>query len=88
MGVHPCMGEDPLEQEMATHSSILDWKILDRRAWRATLFIWLHWVLVVACGFPDQGLNLGPPFWERGVLATGPPEKPLFDVFKAFDLIY
>ena len=31
--------EDPLEKEMATHSSILAWKILmDRGAWRATVY--------------------------------------------------
>ena len=37
------------------------------------LFIWLHWVLVVACGiqFPEQGLNPGPLHWELRVLATG-----------------
>ena len=30
--------EDPLEEEMATHSSILAWKIpMDRRAWWATV---------------------------------------------------
>ena len=30
-------GEDPLEEEMATHSSILSWRIpLDRGAWQAT----------------------------------------------------
>ena len=30
--------EDPLEKEMATHSSILAWSILrDRGAWRATV---------------------------------------------------
>ena len=29
--------EDPLEKEMATHSSILAWRILDRAAWRATV---------------------------------------------------
>ena len=30
--------EDPLEKEMATHSSILAWRIpLDRGAWRATV---------------------------------------------------
>ena len=28
--------EDPLEKEMATHSSVLAWKIMDRGAWRAT----------------------------------------------------
>ena len=29
--------EDPLEKEMATHSSILAWEIpMDRGAWRAT----------------------------------------------------
>ena len=30
--------EDPLEKEMATHSSILGWRILmGRRAWQATV---------------------------------------------------
>ena len=30
--------EDPLEKEMATHSSILTWRIpMDRGAWRATV---------------------------------------------------
>ena len=29
--------EDPLEEDMATHSSILAWRIpMDREAWRAT----------------------------------------------------
>ena len=29
--------KDPLEEEMATHSSILAWKVLmNRRAWQAT----------------------------------------------------
>ena len=32
--------EDPLEKEMATHSSTLAWKILDSGAWWATV----HWV--------------------------------------------
>ena len=30
-------GEDPLEKEMATHSSILAWRIKDRGAWRVTV---------------------------------------------------
>ena len=29
--------EDPLEEEMATHSSILAWKSMDRGAWWATV---------------------------------------------------
>ena len=29
--------EDPLEKEMAIHSSILAWRIPDRGAWRATV---------------------------------------------------
>ena len=35
--------------------------------------------LVLACRiqFPDQGWNLGPLHWERGVPATGPPGKSL-----------
>ena len=39
------------------------------------LFIWLHQVLVAACGFPDQGSNPGPLHWECRVFATGPPGK-------------
>ena len=40
-------------------------------------FIWLPQVLFAACGiqFPDQGLNLGPLYWEHRVLATGPSGK-------------
>ena len=30
-------GEDPLEKETATHSSILAWEIPDREAWQATV---------------------------------------------------
>ena len=31
-------GEDPLEMGMATHSSILAWRVpMDRGAWRATV---------------------------------------------------
>ena len=30
--------EDPLEEDMATHSSILAWRIpMDRRVWRVTV---------------------------------------------------
>ena len=49
------------------------------------LFIWLYWVLVVACGlwFPDQGSNPGPWHWERQVLTTRPPGKPLQPALKA-----
>ena len=37
-GVRPLGREDPLEGGMATHSSILAWKIpMDRRAWWATI---------------------------------------------------
>ena len=36
--VHSLDKEDPLEKEMATHSSILAWRIpMDRGAWRATV---------------------------------------------------
>ena len=32
--------EDPLEKEMATHSSILAWRIpMERGAWQATLYV-------------------------------------------------
>ena len=55
------------------------------------LFIWLHWVLFVACGifsaackllvvvcgiqFPHQGSNPCPLNWEHRLLVTGPPWK-------------
>ena len=33
------------------------------------LFVWLHWVLAVACGiqFPDQGMNSGPLHQEHSL---------------------
>ena len=34
MWVWPLGQEDPLEEGMATHSIILDWRILDREAWQ------------------------------------------------------
>ena len=35
--------EDPLAEDMATHSSILAWRILmDRRAWRAAVAVPLY----------------------------------------------
>ena len=38
MRVKPLGWEDPLEKEMATHSSTLAWRILmDRGAWPATV---------------------------------------------------
>ena len=38
MRVKPLGWEDPLEKEMATHSSTLAWRILmDRGAWQATV---------------------------------------------------
>ena len=41
IGVRFLGWEDPLEKEMATHSSILAWRIsMDRGAWWATV----HWV--------------------------------------------
>ena len=40
-------------------------------------------LLVAACGiqFSNQGSNLGPLHWERGVLTTGPPRKSLNVLF-------
>ena len=38
MQVRPLGQEDPLEKDMATHSSILAWEnLMDRGTWRATL---------------------------------------------------
>ena len=48
------------------------------------LFVWLCWVLLVACRIFQLwhvGLNPGPLHWDRGVLATGPPSKSLFFFF-------
>ena len=42
--------EDPFKKEMATHSSILAWKIpMDRGAWRTTV----HWVTKSQTGLSD-----------------------------------
>ena len=44
-GVQSLGWEDPLEKEMATHSSVLAWRIpIDRGAW------WTTWVHIVAKG--------------------------------------
>ena len=32
--------------------------------------------------FPDQGWKLCPLQWNLGVLATGPPEKPLLIILE------
>ena len=37
LGFDPWVGEDPLEKEMAIHSSILTWEIPQTGAWRATV---------------------------------------------------
>ena len=38
MQVRPLGQEDPLEKDMATHSSILAWEnLMDRGTWQATL---------------------------------------------------
>ena len=38
LGFHPLGWEDPLEEGMTTHSSILAWRIpMDRGAWRAAV---------------------------------------------------
>ena len=40
--------EDPLEEDMATHSSILAWRIpIDRGAWLATVYVVIkNWILL------------------------------------------
>ena len=39
MQVQPLSQEDPLEESMATHSSILAWRIpMDRGAWQAIVY--------------------------------------------------
>ena len=42
-------------------------------------------LLVAACRllFPEQGSNLGPLHWKCRVLATAPPGKSLFILFKS-----
>ena len=38
MQVQPLGGEDPLEEGMATHSSVVAWRIpMDRGTWQATV---------------------------------------------------
>ena len=39
MWVQSLSQEDPLQEEMASHSSILSWRIpMDRRVWGATVY--------------------------------------------------
>ena len=41
-GFDSWVGKDPLEKEMATHSSVLTWRISDRGAWWATVHVVLE----------------------------------------------
>ena len=126
--------EDPLEESIATHSSILAWRTPMERSLKGYSprghkesdpteqlgtegnfkllsiairtfyiptndvlgfqFLSMFFLKIVfidslpcaelsySCGMwdlvPCQGLNLGPLHWEYGVLATGPPGKPIF----------
>ena len=53
------------------------------------IFLLKHANSVAACGiyFPDQGSNLDPQHWERGVLATKPPKKSSESVNKCVPYI-
>ena len=52
--------EDPLEEGMATHSSILDWRIpMDRGAWQATV----HGVAKSWTRLSDSAQHIG---WQKG----------------------
>ena len=85
--------EDPLEQEMATHCSILTWEISEEpgglqpwgdkdsdmtELWRLIyLFIWLH---CTGCRTKsaNQASIPSPLQWKGGVLSTGSPGKSLY----------
>ena len=55
-----------------------------------SLFIWLYWVFIVACGIFQlwhvgsssltRESSLGPLCWEHSVLATRPPGKSLISL--------
>ena len=48
--------EDPLEKEMATHSSILAWEILRTGAWRATVHrVAKSWTQMKRLGIHGEG---------------------------------
>ena len=62
------------------------------KSWTGLSNFRFHFVgsLVATCRiwFPDQGSNVGPLYWEHGVLATWPPRKTppvvIFDLFYRF----
>ena len=60
--------EDPLEKEMATHSSILAWNPMDRGAWQATVHevaksrAW-QWLIHIEVKI-DEGLLQGE-YWQE-----------------------
>ena len=59
----------------------MSWDKIEKKILKKNTYvsIWLCQVLVGACGvwFPDQGSNLGPLSWERGVPATETLRKSL-----------
>ena len=92
--VQPLGGEDPLEEGMATHSSILAWRIpMDRVAWWATgSFSWdfpgkntglgCHFLLQGI--FLTQGLNPGLPHCRQIVLSSEPSRIPTIRLSQGF----
>ena len=76
--------EDPLEKEMATHSSTLDWKIpwaeepgrlqvhgVTKRLTR--LHFLSFFTQHLESQFPDQESNLCPLQWKHRILTSRPP---------------
>ena len=68
--------EDSLKEGMATHSSILAWRIpMDRGAWRAA-YMCMYVYLAILHGFQDlsslqPGIKLVSLQWKHGILTTG-----------------
>ena len=69
--------EDPSEEGMATHSSILAWRIPCRGAWRATVLrvtksqTWLKQFSMHTGGGKEAGRVVHSPFGREGVLGLG-----------------
>ena len=77
--------EDQLEKEMATHSSILIWKIPWTVAWHAPLSLEFprqeHWKglpFPSPADLPDPGIEPVSPASAGEVFTTEPPGKPIY----------
>ena len=79
--------EDPLEEGMATHSSILAWKIpMDKGAWPATVHGIGQWNTAERLSTAQHKLTLG---WELGTYTSCLPWFPfLSPILEMFNSLH